>query len=86
MEGEAKGRVEGEAKGRVEGEAKGRIEGEAKGRIEGERAVLLHILTTKFGRLSPAALARIEAASEQNVLLWTTRALSAESVASVLED
>jgi hypothetical protein len=40
----------------------------------------------KFGRLSPAALERIGAGSEQSLLLWTTRALSADSVAAVLED
>jgi hypothetical protein len=61
-------------------------EGEAKGRVEGSRAILIHILTTKFGRLSPGAIARIAGASEQSLLLWTTRALSAESVASVMED
>ena len=79
-------KAEGEAKGRVEGEAKGRVEGEAKGRVEGARKVLLQLLSLKFGQLSNADRQRIEAASEEQLLDWTARVLSSDSLAVVLSD
>jgi predicted transposase YdaD len=62
LEGTVAGRIlrqraeaEGEARGRVEGEALGRVEGEALGRVEGEAAVLVRLLTNRFGADERAA-------------------------------
>jgi hypothetical protein len=61
-------------------------EGEARGKVEGERRVLLQLLGLKFGELPNADRDRIEAASEEQLLSWTARVLSADSLADVLAD
>jgi predicted transposase/invertase (TIGR01784 family) len=81
----AEGRVEGEAKGRVEGEAKGRVEGEAKGRVEGVRAMLIQLMSAKFGELSREQRERVEAASEEEMLFWSKRVLRESSLAAVFQ-
>ena len=70
--------------GRAEGELKGRAEGELKGRAEGARKVLLSLLELKFGALEPLELARVEAASEEELARWATRVLTAASVSEAL--
>ena len=83
-EAEAKGRAEGEAKGRAEGEAKGRAEGEAKGRAEGLRATLRKLMKLKFGGVSDAVSARIDAAAIEDLERWVERILVATSAEEVI--
>jgi hypothetical protein len=82
----AEGRTEGKLEGRTEGKLEGRTEGKLEGRTEGARRMLFHQLEFKFGELSSADRARIEAASEEQLLQWTTRALSADSILAVFAD
>jgi hypothetical protein len=82
----AEGRTEGKLEGRTEGKLEGRTEGKLEGRAEGARRMLFHQLEFKFGELSSADRARIEAASEEQLLQWTTRALSADSILAVFAD
>lgn len=63
-----------------------KAEGEAKGRVEGARKALLQLVSLKFGQLSNADRQRIEAASEEQLLGWTARVLSSESLAVVLSE
>ena len=76
----AESRAEGEAKGRTEGEAKGRTEGEAKGRA----TLLLKQLGLRFGPLSDATRARVQAASIEQLDTWAERILSAATLDDVL--
>jgi flagellar biosynthesis/type III secretory pathway protein FliH len=85
-EGKLEGRTEGKLEGRTEGKLEGRTEGKLEGRAEGARRMLFHQLEFKFGELSSADRARIEAASEEQLLQWTTRALSADSILAVFAD
>ena len=65
---------------RAKGEAKGRTEGEAKG----EAKLLLKMLTLRFGPLSDATRARVEAASIEQRDTWAERILSAATLDDVL--
>jgi predicted transposase/invertase (TIGR01784 family) len=58
----------------------------AEGRAEGSRELLLRQLELKFGPLEAAARERVRTASEQQLLAWGTRILSADSLAAVLAD
>ena len=62
----------------------GRREGRAEGRIEGQRAVLVRLLSARFGSLPQVAADRIAAASKAEIDLWVERVLTAPSLASVL--
>ena len=64
--------------GEQQGLAKGRVEGLAKGRVEGRRSSLLQLADLKLGGLSEHSRQRIETASEDELLSWTTKLLSAE--------
>ncbi len=68
---------------KAEGEARGRAEGEARGRAEGQRRVLVHLLTRKFGSISESDRARVETATEAELLRWSERVLSADAIAAV---
>ena len=59
---------------------------EARGRLAGTRRSLLQLLGLKFGELGAADLERIESASEEQLLRWTPRLLSATTVTEVLAD
>lgn len=78
-EWEEKAEARGEARGRAEGEARGRAEGEARGRAE----LLLKLLQLKFGALSDAAIARVRAASTDELDRWGERVLTAEALDDV---
>jgi hypothetical protein len=54
----------------------------AEGRAEGERTMLRQLLG-KFGPLSKEAEARLVAATEDELILWANRVLSAQSIADV---
>jgi hypothetical protein len=65
---------------RAEGEARGRAEGEAHGRA----AMLVELLTLKFGPLRPAASQAVHAASLDQLHTWAARALTADTLDQVL--
>jgi hypothetical protein len=65
---------------RAEGEARGRAEGEARGRA----AMLMELLTLKFGPLPPAASQAVHDASLDQLHTWAARALTADTLDQVL--
>ena len=81
-EGHAKGRLEGRAEGHAEGQAKGRVEGQS----EGAANVLTRLLTTRFGPLPQAVVARLRAGTEADHLRWTERVLSAPTLGAIFGD
>jgi hypothetical protein len=60
-------------------------EGEAKGRVEGVRAMVLQLMSSKFGELSREERDRVEAASEAEMLLWSKRVLCESSLSAVFQ-
>ncbi|MEN9578916.1 MAG: hypothetical protein RJA70_1925 [Pseudomonadota bacterium] len=67
------------------GIAKGKAEGEAKGEAKGLRRSLTHLLTLKFGSVPDSAIERIDRATEEQVLAWSARVLSATSLVDVID-
>jgi hypothetical protein len=84
-EGLQAGIQQGLEKGRTEGRTEGRKEGLKEGRQEGEAALLLHLLTRKFGPLDEPTRARVLAADAEQLLVWGEWILSAETLAEVFE-
>jgi len=66
--------------GLEKGIEKGRLEGIEKGVAKGERAILVKLLTFKFGPLAETHRAQIEAASPAQLEAWTEKVLTASSV------
>jgi predicted transposase YdaD len=79
-EGEARGLAEGVARGQALGEARG----EARGLLEGRRLTLLHLARARFGPLPPAFTARVEAADNNALDLWSLRLLTASSLEEIV--
>lgn len=65
-------------------EKKGEKKGKLEGKREGERSVLQRLLTQRFGALTPAAIARLEAATLTQLEAMSLRVLTAASVEEVL--
>ena len=61
----------------------GRLEGEQSGTAKGEAYALRRLLQKRFGPLSEDVLARLQAASIDELELWLDRALDAHSLAGV---
>ena len=61
----------------------GRLEGEQSGIAKGEAYALHRLLQKRFGPLSEDVLARLQAASIDELELWLDRALDADSLAGV---
>lgn len=72
-------------RGRREGRAVGRQEGREEGRRRGLAELLVSQLVSKFGPLTPAAHAAIEAADEQTLVRWGVQLLTADSLARALD-
>lgn len=68
---------------RLEGRAEGRAEGEQVGIRKGELAVLLRLLTSKFGRLPDEVVDRLERADVDQLLTWSDRVLTASTLDEV---
>jgi len=68
----------------AEGEAKGRAEGEAKGRAEGQAALLLKLLSLRFGPASEATCACVATATPAQLETWAERVLTGKSLHDVL--
>ena len=60
-------------------------QGRVEGRREGQRATLARQLTHRFGPLAADALARIQAASEDDLGRWAERLLDAPTLDDVIE-
>jgi hypothetical protein len=69
------------SEGRLEGEARGRAEGEARGRAES----LLLVLNARFGDVTREHEAAIRGATCGRVERWLVRAVTAASIADVLD-
>lgn len=61
----------------------GRQQGIEQGLQKGEAAMLLRLLTRKFGRIDESIRARVLAADAEQLLVWGERVLSAETLAEV---
>jgi hypothetical protein len=64
---------------------KGRRAGRKEGRAEGERAILVRLLTQRFGPLPGDATARIRRADLATIERWTDRFVTARSLDDVLD-
>ena len=73
----------GMAAARDEAERKGRREGHQEGRTAGTTEVLLRLLTSKFGPQPPDVAERLAGASQAELLRWSERVLSAETLEGV---
>ncbi len=78
-----KGLLQGVQQGMQRGLMQGRQEGRMTGRAEGEAYALRRLLQKRFGPLSEDVLARLQAASIDELELWLDRALDADSLAGV---
>jgi len=74
-------RREGEARGRQGGRQEGRQEG----RLEGQRELLTKQIRSRFGDLPERLLARVNAASPEQLEHWAERILTAGSIEEVLD-
>lgn len=72
--------------GREEGLEKGLEKGRQEGVKLGEMAVLERLLRLKFGSIDEAARARIATASSADLVQWSERVLTAESLGDVFGD
>jgi hypothetical protein len=75
-----------ERKGRKRGLEKGLRQGHQEGLRAGEARLLLRQAEQRFGPLSPADRARIEAADADRLLRWGERVLGATSLEEMLAD
>jgi hypothetical protein len=73
------GRAEGKAEGELEGEARGKAEG----RVEKQRQTLAKLIKLRLGEPDAGTLARLQAASEDELDLWTERILTAETLSEL---
>lgn len=72
-------------KGRVEGRAEGRVEGRVEGRAEGQVALLVKLLTHKFGELPAEYRARLEGSTADVLERYAERLLAARTLAAVFD-
>ncbi len=68
------------------GRKQGRQEGERKGRTDGARRVLAKLLQLKFGALDETTETLLQAASLEELEVWSERVLTAESLDAVFQD
>ena len=73
-------RAESKAEGEAVGVAKGKAEGETIGTAKGRRITLAKLLQLKFGALSDDVRARLDAADDAALDLWTERVLFATTL------
>lgn len=66
------------------GKAEGQAEGRAEGEVHGRAAVLIKLLTLKFGPLTTATTDCVQQASAEELDRWAERILSATSLDEVL--
>ncbi|WP_313053334.1 Rpn family recombination-promoting nuclease/putative transposase [Pseudomonas lopnurensis] len=78
-------REQGIEEGRKKGLEEGRKEGREKGREEGERAMLIRLLSRRFGTLDEETLQRLADASSAELESWAERILDAASLEDVFQ-
>jgi hypothetical protein len=71
---------------RAEGRAEGGAEGKAEGITEGRAAMLLRLLTARFGEQPDAVRLRLSAATIDQLDRWAERVLDARTVDDVFAD
>jgi predicted transposase YdaD len=71
---------------REQGRQEGRQQGRQEGRQEGQRLTLLKQLRLRFQGLPDEVIARLEAASTQQLDRWAERILTAETLDQVFAD
>ena len=76
-------REEGFQEGLKEGRALGREERREEGRRQGEIYILQRVLTQAFGSLPASTLERLQNAEADDLVLWASRVLTAESLDDV---
>ena len=69
--------------GREEGLQEGRVLGREEGRKQGEVLMLQRVLTQAFGSLPASTLERLQNAEADDLVLWASRVLTAESLDDV---
>jgi len=72
-------RQEGLARGKVEGLAQGKVEGLAQGKVD----LLRRLLSVRFGELPPHVESRLTQATDAELLCWSERMLTADSLGAV---
>jgi len=83
--GLAEGRATGLAEGRATGLAEGRATGLAEGLVEGRVELLRHQLSLKFGALPASVTSRLARATAAELLCWSERVLSVQTLESLFE-
>ena len=63
-----------------------RAEGKAEGRVEGQAALVLKLISLKFGAPDDATRSRVGQASEPELELWAERILTADSLESMFAE
>ena len=69
--------------GRIEGVLEGKLEGVLEGKLEGQAALLVRLLTRRFGHLSEPVHTRLSMADAQDLARWADRLLDAASLEDV---
>ena len=75
-------RAEGETRGREKGRVEGRVEGRVTGRVE----MLLRQLSVRFGPVSASVVERVRGASEEELMCWAERILTAGTLDAVFSE
>jgi predicted transposase/invertase (TIGR01784 family) len=78
------GMARGIAKGKAEGRAEGKVEGRVEGKVEGKAESVLRILERRFGPLSDDVVARVWAASLEELDQLIDRGLTADTLEGAL--
>jgi predicted transposase YdaD len=68
---------------RAEGRVEGRVEGRAEGEVKGAARTLVRLLTRRFTTVPDEVRARIEAASLEQLDIWSDRVLDAATLDDV---
>ena len=76
--------AQGKAEGRAEGRVEGRLEGQADGQRAGKAALVIRLLTLRFGTLSEDVQARIEQSSIAELDAIGERLLTAATIEEAL--
>ncbi len=76
---------EGFNEGKAEGFNEGKAEGFNEGRAGAQTELLLRLMTVRFGTIPPKLAERVRQATESELLRWSERLLTAESLEAVFE-
>jgi hypothetical protein len=74
----------GKAQGKAEGKAQGKAEGKSEGITEGQAGMLIQLLESKFGPLTPYQKKKVKGFDEKTLFLCYQRLFTAKSVQEVI--